>query len=183
MTNMNSEVHQLDQIAISVKSHVLLNQLLDENPFLKEIMQNSKNPTEALIGVRNHVMEVLRKRPDAYSFYKRKVAGRKAFEKLSWEDFAAIRILDYIDNAGREFKDLNLHGEPAVSNPIKMVWLAVTHGTGGARPFFLTDMIYLFRQFRGEYKRRIPDREQVEKWMDRWSTGLEPRIIELREEN
>ena len=33
---------------------------------------------------------------------------------------AAIRILDYIDNAGREFPDLNLRGMIAVSNPIKL---------------------------------------------------------------
>ncbi len=180
---MDAEVHKLDKIAINVKSHVLLNQLLEENPFLDEIMRNSKNPTEALIGVRNHVMEVLHKNPDAYAFYKRQVSGRKAFEKLSWTDLATIRILDYIDNAGREFIDPNLRGEIAVSNPIKMIWLAVSEGTGGAKPYFFTDMLYLFRQFRGEYKRKFPGMGQVEKWMDRWTTGLDPRIVQLREEN
>ncbi len=180
---MNSEVHKLDRIAISVKSHVLLKQLLKENPFLEEILRNSKNPTEALIGVRNYIMEILRERPDAYKFYKREVTGREAFEKLSWVDLATIRILDYIDNAGREFNDLNLRGELAVSNPIKMIWLAVSEGTGGAKPYFFTDMLYLFRQFRGKYKRKLPGKEQVEQWMERWTTGLDPRIVHLREEN
>ncbi len=180
---MNSKVHKLDQIAVSVKSHVLLKQLLKENPFLEEIMRNAKNSTEALVGVRNWVITELQKNPEAYKFYKRENKGRKAFEKLTWVNFAAIRILDYIDNAGHEYNDLNLRGEIAVSNPIKLIWLAVTDGTGGAKPYFFSDMLFLFRQFSGKYKRKTPSTKQVEQWMERWSTGLDPRIIKLREEN
>ncbi|MCU4156136.1 hypothetical protein J1N10_09105 [Carboxylicivirga sp. A043] len=175
--------HQLDHIAITVKSHMLLRQLLHENPILEEIMRNARNETEVLVGVRNWVLDEIKKNPDAYRFYKREVHGREAFEKLSWKDFAAIRILDYIDNAGREFEDLNLRGEKAISNPIHLIWLAVTNGTGGAKPFFFKDMLMLFKQFRGEYKRTIPSKEQVEQWMERWSSGLDPRIVKLREEN
>lgn len=180
---MNKSIHQLDRIAISVKSHRLLKELLKENPVLEEIMQHAKNATEALVGVRNWVSTELKKNGDAYKFYKRKEEGRDAFEKLSWTDFAAIRILDYIDNAGREFDDLNLHGEKAVSNPIKLIWLATSSGTGGAKPYFFADMLYLFRQFRGTYTRDFPTKDTVEEWMNRWCTGLDPRIIRLREEN
>ncbi len=120
---------------------------------------------------------------DAYQFYKREAHGREAFEKLTWNDFAAIRILDYIDNAGREFDDLNLRGEKAISNPIHLIWLAVTHGTGGAKPYFFKDMLMLFRQFSGILKEQFPTKEKVEEWMDRWCSGLDPRIIKLREEN
>jgi len=180
---MATSNHQLDRIAISVKSHMLLRQLLHENPILEEIMRNARNETEALVGVRNWVMGEIKNNNDAYLFYKREAHGREAFEKLSWQDFAAIRILDYIDNAGREFEDLNLRGETAVSNPIHLIWLAVTHGTGGAKPFFFKDMLMLFKQFKGEYKRKIPSKKQVEKWMERWCSGLDPRIVKLREEN
>jgi len=180
---MSTSHINLDHIAISVKSHMLLRQLLRENPILEEIMRNARNETEVLVGVRNWVLGEIRKNPDAYLFYKREAHGREAFEKLSWTDFAAIRILDYIDNAGREFKDLNLRGEMAISNPIHLIWLAVVHGTGGAKPFFFKDMLMLFKQFRGEYKRTIPSKEQVEKWMERWCSGLDPRIVKLREEN
>lgn len=180
---MTPNNHVLDKIAISVKSHMLLKKLLKENPILDEIMRNAKNSTEALIGVRNWVIDELKQNADAYAFYKREVAGREAFEKLTWKDFAAIRILDYIDNAGREFDDLNLRGEKAVNNPVKLIWLAVTKGTGGAKPFFFEDMLYLFRQFSGEYKRKTPTKEQVMKWIDRWSSGIDPRIVKLREEN
>jgi lysine 2,3-aminomutase len=180
---MTAKIHELDQIAITVKSHMLLRQLLKENPVLEEIMRNARNETEALVGVRNWVLDEIKGNPDAYKFYKREAHGREAFEKLTWKDFAAIRLLDYVDNAGREFEDQNLRGEKAISNPIHLIWLAVTHGTGGAKPYFFQDMLILFRQFSGEYKREFPSREKVEEWMDRWPTGLDPRIIKLREEN
>jgi lysine 2,3-aminomutase len=180
---MSTNTHELDRIAITVKSHMLLRQLLKENPILEEIMRNARNETEALVGVRNWVLGEIKENPDAYQFYKKEVHGREAFEKLTWKDFAAIRILDYIDNAGREFDDLNLRGEKAISNPIHLIWLAVTHGTGGAKPYFFKDMLMLFRQFTGDYKRKFPTKEKVEEWMDRWCSGLDPRIIKLREEN
>lgn len=180
---MAAIIHELDRIAITVKSHMLLRQLLKENPTLEEIMRNARNETEALIGVRNWVLDDIKKNQEAYNFYKRETNGRVAFEKLTWRDFAAIRILDYIDNAGREFDDQNLRGEMAISNPIHLIWLAVTHGTGGAKPYFFKDMLMLFRQFTGEYKRIIPTQEKVEEWMDRWCSGLDTRIIKLREEN
>ncbi len=175
--------HELDKIAITVKSHMLLKELLRENPQLEEIMRHARNETEALVGVRNWVMAVLIENPDAYRFYKRDVHGREAFEKLSWQDYAAIRILDYIDNAGRRFDDLNLRGEKAISNPIKLIWLAVNYGTGGAKPYFFKDMLQLFRQLSGRNERSMPDREQLDQWMGRWSSGLDPRIVKLREEN
>ncbi len=175
--------HELDKIAINVQSHRLLKQLLKENPKLEEIMRAARNETEALVGVRQWVLGDLEGNPHAMAFYKSAHSGRSLFEKLTWRDYAAIRILDYIDNAGREFEDLNLRGEIAVSNPIKTIWLGVTHGTGGAKPYFFEDMIHLYRQFSGETKRRKPTKANVEGWMERWPSGLDPRIIRLRDEN
>jgi len=145
-------------------------------------MRNSKNDTEALIGVRNWVLSEIEKSPDAMNYYKGE-GGRDVFEKLTWKDYASIRILDYIDHAGMEFKDLNLRGEVAVSNPIKLIWLAVTYGTGGAKPYFFKDMVELFRQFSGKKEVKKPDKKEVEEWMERYPSGSDPRIIKLREEN
>jgi len=161
----------------------LLKELLHENPRLEEIMRNAKNETEALVGVQNWIMGYLKTKPDAYRYFVNKQTGRETFEKLDWQDYAAIRILDYIDNAGREFPDLNLRGEIAVSNPIKLIWLGVNFGTGGAKPYFFKDMLQLFRQFSGKTTREIPSREKVIEWMERYPSGLDPRIIKLREEN
>lgn len=176
-------IEKLDKIAINVKSHRLLKKLLKENPTLEDIMRNSQNETEALIGVRNWVISELEKSPNALKFYKEKHNTREDFEKLQWKDYAAIRILDYIDNAGKEYVDPNLRGELAVSNPIKLIWLAVTYGTGGAKPYFFEDMLHLFRQFSGKTTRKLPSKEQLFQWMDRFPSGLDPRIVKLREEN
>lgn len=174
---------ELDKIAINVKSHKLLDQLLKENPKLEELMRNAKNETEVLVGMKHWVLEELKSSPEALTFYHNQRFKRSDFKKLKWRDYAAIRLLDYIDNAGREFPDLNLRGEIAVSNPIKLIWLAVNRGTGGAKPYFFEDMLQLFRQFSGKSKPKSPSKAEVEKWMDRYPSGLDPRIIKLREEN
>ena len=136
--------HELDLIAINVHSHRILDRLLNENPKLAEIMLHARNETEALIGV--HEWVASEASPQAMGFYKSKHAGRKLFESLEWRDYATIRLLDYIDHAGMEFVDLNLRGQLAISNPVRMIWLAVTHGTGGARPEFFQDILMLFQQ-------------------------------------
>jgi len=173
----------LDRIQISVRSHHLLRRLLEENPKLDEIMRNAHNETEVLVGVRNWILGELQSRPAALDFYESTKDRQESFEALEWKDYAAIRILDYIDNAGREFEDLNLRGQIAISNPIKLIWLAVTYGTGGAKPYFFEDMLELFRQLSGKSRQTRPSREQVEEWMSRHPSGLDPRIIKLREEN
>jgi lysine 2,3-aminomutase len=178
-----TEPAALDRIAINVKAYRLLEELLRENPRLEEIMRSSKNEVEALVGVRKWVLADLESRPAAMKFYESAHPSRKDFEALGWSDIAAIRILDYIDNAGREFEDLNLRSERALSNPITGIWLAVNHGTGGARPDFFEDMLHLFRQFSGRSTRRMPSKEVVVKWMERHPSGLDPRIVRLREEN
>ncbi len=178
-----TEIEKLDRIAINVESHRLLKQLLNENPDLEEILRNSRNETEVRVGIKEWIEKTLKERKDAFNFYYTAHPTRELFEKLEWRDYAIIRILDYIDHAGKQYPDLNLRGEIAVSNPMRLLWLAVNKGTGGARPGFFKDMIQLFRQLRGESLRQRPGREQVEKWMDRYPDGLDPRIVKLREEN
>ena len=155
------EIYELDKIAISVKSRKLLKQLLKENPKLEEIMINAQNETEALIGVKNWVSEILSQNPDAKRYYENSGGNGISFKSLKWKDYAVIRILDYIDNADREFIDLNLRGKLAISNPIKLIWLAAIRGTGGAKPYFFEDMLHLFRQLMGEDERVNPAKDKV----------------------
>ncbi|MEE9461429.1 MAG: KamA family protein [Bacteroidales bacterium] len=177
------EIEILDRIAISVKAHKLLRVLLRENPAFDEIMRNSRNETEALVGVREWIEKEYAGHEEAFRFFRSPNTGREHFDKLDWQDYAIIRLLDYIEHAGKEYPDLNLRGEMAVSNPIQLIWLGVHRGTGGAKPGFYKDMIELFRQLRGKSKPHMPDRETVLEWMDRYPSGLDPRIIALREEN
>jgi len=178
-----TEIEKLDRIAINVKSHKLLRLLLSENPELEEILRNSKNETEVVVGVREWIMKSLKDRDNAFRFYQARHASKELFDKLEWRDYAIVRILDYIDHAGKEYPDLNLRGEIAVSNPLRLIWLAVHKGTGGAKPDFFMDMIMLFRQLRGESRQARFSKEQVNAWMDRYPSGLDPRIIQVREEN
>lgn len=176
-------ISDLDKVAICVKSHRLLNILLQENPRLEKIMHYSKTEIEALLGVRSWILEELEGNATAMDFYTGRVNGGQSYSKLAWKDLAAIRILDYIDHAGMKYCDQNLRGEEAINNPVKAIWLAVNRGTGGAKPPFFTDMIELFRQFRNENEPVRPTREDVETWMERFPSGTDPRIIKLREEN
>jgi lysine 2,3-aminomutase len=116
-----TENEKLDRIAISVHSHRLLRILLRENPMLETIMRESKNEIEAQLGVKNWIHSEYRSRKDAFRFQIDKVTKIENFEKLSWNDYAIIRILDYIDHAGIEYPDRNLRGEIAVSNPIRLI--------------------------------------------------------------
>lgn len=178
-----SKIEKLDKIAINVRSHKLLRKLLDENPKLETIMRESKNETEALIGVKDMAMREIISSPNALAYYTGERTGRTAFKKLKWKDIACIRLLDYIEYADNEYPDPNLHGEIAVSNPIKLLWFAVSKGTGGAKPYFFDDMIQLFRQFTGQTKKQSYKREIIHNWMNRWPVGTDPRIRRLREEN
>lgn len=161
----------------------ILNKLLAENPELHALLDIAQNEQEVTDGVRRLVMNYLENRPEALIYYKGEAQGREAMEQLSWQDMAAIRLLDYADHAGRELKDLNLRGRKIYIHPFQILWHAVKTGKGGARSAFFKDMLELFRQFRGHSKRHLPSREQVLEWMERFPSGLDPRVVEIREEN
>jgi lysine 2,3-aminomutase len=174
---------RLDKIAINVHARRILLLILEENPILERILRKSKTETEAMDAIKEWILPRLKKNPAAEAFYLRKDHNHELFQQLNWEDFAAIRLLDYLKHAGEAYPDQNIHGEMAVTNPIKMMWLATNRGIGGAKPDFFLDMLQLFRQLNGSLKPEIPPREQVKEWMDRYPSGLEPKIAALRKEN
>ena len=44
-------------------------------------------------------------------------------------------------------------------------------------------MLNLFRQFSGKTKKQTPSKDDILNWMDRFPSGLEPKIIKIRESN
>ena len=172
-----------DKIALSVKSSRLLTKLLKENPRLSDIIINSKDEKEAKEKIRAWAMELLLQNPVAVKYYEGKEEGREAYGQLRWLDFSAIRILDYLDHAGQEFKNPYRGGEISVSDAFGLIWMGAKHGSGGAKPLFFRDMIQLFRQFSGKLQRNLPAKDTVLSWMDRWHHGLDPMIAKMREEN
>ena len=176
-------IDALSKIAISVKSYRILNQLLNENPRLGNILKNSETETTLFEGIKTWVMEHMNLHPNALTYYTGETTGRNAFDQLIWSDYAAIRLLDYIDYSGRQIEDLNMRGVIVENNPLVLLWLAVKRGTGGAKPAFFIDMLHLFRQFSNKPKTLTSSKTIVEEWMGRHPSGIDPRIIKLREKN
>jgi len=173
----------LDKIAINIHSRRILNSILEENPALEKILRNAEDEHEAMDLIKEWILPKLKKNPSAEAFYQGKNHNHELFLQLDWEDYAAIRILDYIEHAGEAYPDQNIHGNLAVTNPIKIMWLATNYGIGGAKPDFFLDMLHLFRQLNGKLKPEIPGKARVTEWMDRYPSGLEPEIVELRKRN
>lgn len=177
-------LEKIEKINIPPRSVILLDRLMEENPGFKNIISESGTAREANKKVYEWVYGWLEDgHKDAIDYFRYKLRGREAYEALSWQEVGAIRILDYINNAGEEFENLNKKIKKSVSDPIRLVWLAWHNGKGGGKPEFFWDMIHLFRQFTGSEKRVKPDKEKVMEWMSRHYTGLDEEVISIREEN
>ena len=166
----------------NVKAYRLMQQLFKENPILKDIIDSSRTIRQAKKKLKVWAIQVLSENQDAYSYFIREKTGTSQLEKLRSRDYAAIRILDYIKHSGRQFKDLNLHGEIVESDPFAILIQCARKGTGGATPAYFYDMIHLFKQFSG-YEDPAPHRLEVLSWMDRYSSGLDPEVIWQRKKN
>jgi lysine 2,3-aminomutase len=172
-----------EKINISIKSAKLLRRLFQENPRLEKIYNESTTEESAGEHIKQWAWEVMGDNIDAVAYYKREKNGPENYKLLRWKDLAAIRILDYFDYAGQEFENPYMGDEKMMNNPFNFLWLAIKEGTGGSKPLFFLDMIYLFSQLSGKLVQTIPDRETIMHWMERWSHGMDPAIIRERELN
>jgi lysine 2,3-aminomutase len=173
----------LENVTIGRKALRLLEQLLRENSKLDEIMRNASSVDTVHDGVRDLATKVLESNPEGLKYYREGRLDKYALDVLRWCDYAAIRLLDYIENADLEFADPNLRGKVVKSNPLKRIWLAVKKGTGATLPDFFEDMIALFRQLNENKGRALPSKADIETWMERYPSGLEPRVVMIREKN
>ncbi len=181
--NKRAKFKKIDKIAINVKAHKILRQIHTENPEVKDILLLAKDKEEAILGMQRWIMPYFDKNPQALDYFYEKTKGRDAFNNLSWKDIGAIRMMDYIHNAGRIFEDINLQGDLVGSHPIKYLWLATKYGTGGAKADFFTDMLMLFRQIKGSLERKTPTSEELDAWMLRHPSGLDEEMVNIRRQN
>jgi len=177
------EAIRVEKLTISPLSFKIFRKILDENPRLDEIVRNARNWADMLDSIKSWVLEEIKDRPWVLHFYESKTPEMENFKKLSWNDYAAIRLLDYIDHSGEKFEDLNISNKVSVSYPFKNIWLAYHKGSGGAKPAFFEDMLHLFRQFTKKETLTLPGKEKVKEWMERHPSGLDSDIIRLRERN
>lgn len=174
---------KLSQTKLSEKSMRLLNKLLRENPRLRAIYENADCEDASRHALREWAQEVIADHPTARRYYRREAAGPRTYTELRWADLAAIRILDYLDHAGLEFKNPFRVSKPIRNDPFQFVWLGVKTGRGGAKPLFFEDMIQLFRQLTGQLPQPRPDRQTLLRWMSRWKHGQEPDVVKQQEAN
>jgi len=175
-------LNELKQTLPNVKAYRLMQQLFKENPGLFDIIDTSKTISQAKKKLKAWALEVLRENKPAYAYYLGKETGHGQLEKLRSKDYAAIRILDYIQHSGRQFSDPNLKGEIVENVPFAILMQCARKGTGGGTPAYFDDMIHLFRQFAGNVS-PDPHKLEIATWMDRYSSGLDPAVIEQRKKN
>ncbi|MDX9695322.1 MAG: hypothetical protein RBT49_05985, partial [Bacteroidales bacterium] len=168
---------------LSHRSKKIVQLILEENPRLKEILLNSSSEYEVYKAIKLWAEEELAKKPDAYNYFSEIEKGRKAFEKLTWQDIGTIRILDYVNHTNMDYVDLNLKEKNRKNTPFRMLWQAAKHETGEGRYYYFMDMLELFRQFTGKKEYKKPSSNKVMSWMDKHPSGLDENIILQRAKN
>jgi lysine 2,3-aminomutase len=171
------------QVAVSGRAHALLRRILRENPEFAAILSTTESIQNAREAVKTWVYGQSSRIPNALAFIDAEQTNRDLFGMLTWPEVAAVRLLDYVDNAERKFSDPNLKGRKVISDPIGRLWLAAHHGGGGATPDFFEDMLHLLRQFAGKEAPGQVNPELVAKWMERYPTGLEEDVIQEHQDN
>ena len=161
----------------------LLEILLKENPELKSIFEQSDNPEATHRMIRTWVEDYLDNNKAARSFYLREKTGRSQFDALKWQDFAAIRILDYLDHSGTTYPDPNLRQARVKTDPFSMIKELYDHENIDVSIDLLVDMIYLFRQFKGSQEWQVPEKDTILNWMDRHPSGLDEEVLAMRKKN
>ncbi|MCF8331993.1 MAG: KamA family protein, partial [Bacteroidales bacterium] len=170
-------------IAIEGQSQKIIDLIKEKHSRLTTIFKQSSDYSDFEKKLSEWAKEILSEGEAGTDYYEEKKTGKAVFDRLRWQDFAAIRILDYIDNTGREVEDKNLRGEAITNEPIKILYRALKNGTGGGKVAFFLDMLYLFDQLEHSQQHSLPERAQIEDWMKRHPSGLDQEIIQLREQN
>ncbi len=168
---------------LSAKAESILKEILEENDDIRQLIESSDDAGSFLEGVRSLVMNYMDDRPHAYRFYRFEATGGEALEQLSWQDYAAVRMLDYLDHEGHSYEDLNLRGRKVTNEPFTLLWKAAKNGQAEAGDGFYTDMLHLFRQLKGKTQLQIPSEAQVKRWMESYPSGLDPLVEKVRRQN
>ena len=174
---------KITKVALSPKSIILLNKILDENPFLNDLLTNTESADEFKRLLEKHILKDQKDNSNLTDFYDKEHFNREDFETLKWTDFATVRILDYIKYGGKKYEDLNLRGQVVEVDPFQDLWDAFKTRRGGLTVDFIIDMLELFRQYNGTRKKQKVDKEKVLAWMKRFPSGLDDLIIVEQKKN
>ncbi|MDT8393998.1 MAG: KamA family protein [Bacteroidales bacterium] len=165
------------------KLHTLLKRLLEENPYLAEMASKSETAGGFRLAVRTWINAYAEHRPHLLNCYGNGEISRQDFDALDWKDVAALRIIDYLDNAGIKVQDPNISKSFVVSDPFGQLFDAIKGRMPEIKADFLMDMLMLFRQYNGLLEKSVPEKDKVMGWISRHPSGLDPEIVAIRNSN
>lgn len=170
-----------DKQALTLRSLKIVKKILDENPEVKETIFSSECYEEALEKLKSWLTKYLEENNKTSDFYHKK--RNTKLEDISWRDIGVLRLLNYVDNEGREFIDPNRENKVIKNTPIRNLYYAVKYGKGDCTKDFFLDMLYLFRQITGKLKHKLPSENKIRSWMAKYPSGLSESVIESRKSN
>ncbi len=176
-------VSPLPNYTIQDDPETIRRQLISENPRLASILAEAGTIKDVRRRLREWMESELMNSPEARTFYKSPTIRRLLYESLRWNEIAAIRILDYMDHAGRNFHDPNLRKAQVVTRPFGVLFDSTRGRKANVSAAFWLDMLQLFRQLGGTLERNLPEPALVGLWMARHPSGLDRPVAELRREN
>ena len=172
-----------EQLSLTLDTRNLLRKILNENEEIGKILLGAASEQQLLRKFKELALSILNENPPALKYFQRSLKGPEVYQQLRWKDFAAIRILDYIDHTGEGYQDSNMRGQLIINNPLRTLWIATRNGSGPGTIEFYMDMLHLFRQLSGQTTRLKPNHPKLEEWMIRFESGLDPEIIQMRIRN
>ncbi len=170
--------------AITDDYRPILKQIIDENSELCHALSAAEDLTAVEGLFKGLALAVFEEGgPHVHAVYSRKVSGPDCLKELRSEDLAAIRVLDYVDHSDVHFRDPSAAEGTVISNPISLLWKAVSTEESDATTAFFLDWLYLLRQLRGELPLEPAKVASLEGWMGRHASGLSRTVIAARKEN
>ncbi|SFV70600.1 Lysine 2,3-aminomutase [hydrothermal vent metagenome] len=167
-------------ILLNSNTNKIVQTIVKENQDIVKIFYATNSVQEAKKSLRTYILKDMRK--EALVYYHYFSDSKDTFESLRWQEYASIRLLDYLDNDGLVLKDQNLRGAGVVSEPITMLYNVIVNNKTASESF-LFDMLYLLRQYQGILKQQTPSKSMLLEWMQRHPTGLDTKLIKMRELN
>lgn len=161
----------------------ILQTLLRENKQLATLARESVSDSEFKTKIRKWVFNYVEERPHLLNSIDKRNISRSDFNRLNWKDVAALRIIDYIDNAGIKVQDPSISKAYVISDPFGQLFETIKGKSKDLKTDFMMDMLMLFRQFNGSLRKSVPNKDKVMQWLDRHPSGLEPEIVAIRNVN
>ena len=163
----------------------LLNIITKENPVITAYLCDTSLDMNSLIAtLKEHYQQIMQQEfPNSWAYYTRQKDDEQTFFKLSWREFAFIRIMDYLDNEGRRFEDGNVPDQPIISEPIRLLRDAIRAKKTKVSVDFVLDALQLLRQLNGKEEHLIPSRVTVQQWMARHPSALDEEVKVVRDAN